>query len=89
MILLQGTERQEHLQALKTIEKKGLQAMAKDIGLDLEKLPFEDVRKARTEWLAKQPKNPPQVRQSAWAVCLRLFCTLAEQKRRTLGSLLD
>ena len=48
-------------QALKTIEKKGLQAMAKDIGLDLEKLPYEDTRKARTEWLAKQPKYPPQV----------------------------
>ena len=52
---------QRALQALKTIEKKGLQVMAKEAGLDLEKLPYEDVRKARTEWLAQQPKHPPQV----------------------------
>lgn len=49
------------LQALKTIEKKGLQTMAKEHGLELDKLPYEDMRKARTEWLAKQPNHPPQV----------------------------
>ncbi|KAK9797752.1 hypothetical protein WJX73_006625 [Symbiochloris irregularis] len=46
--------------ALKTIEKNGLQATAKEAGLDLSKLPYEDVRKKRVEWLAQQPKHPPQ-----------------------------
>jgi len=49
------------LQAMKTVEKKGLQTMAKDIGLDLYSLPYSDVRPERQEWLASQPKNPPQV----------------------------
>lgn len=45
--------------ALKTIEKKGLQVMAKEAGLDLSKLPYVDARPARTEWLAKQGAAKP------------------------------
>lgn len=49
------------VQAIKTLEKKGLQAMAKDIGLNLYKLPYEDVSPGRLEWLAKNGKGyPPQ-----------------------------
>ena len=46
---------------MKTIEKKGLQCMAKEAGLDLYSLPFVDARPERQEWLAKQPKHPPMV----------------------------
>ena len=35
--------------------------MAKDAGLDLYSLPFEDARPQRLEWLAKQPTHPPMV----------------------------
>ena len=49
------------LQAMKTVEKKGLQAMAKAAGLDLYSLPFEDARPQRLEWLAQQPTHPPMV----------------------------
>lgn len=46
--------------AIKTIEKKGLAAMAKEAGLDLSKLPYVDARPQRTEWLAQQqPRKPP------------------------------
>ena len=47
-------------QAMRTVEKNGLQATAKEIGLDLFSLPFTDARKARKEWLAQQPGHPPQ-----------------------------
>ena len=47
-------------QAMRTVEKNGLQATAKKVGLDLYSLPFTDARKARTEWLAQQPGHPPQ-----------------------------
>lgn len=43
--------------AIKTIEKKGLAAMAKEAGLDLSKLPYVDARPERTQWLAQQPKG--------------------------------
>ena len=46
---------------MKTIEKKGLQCMAKEAGLDLYSLPYVDARPERQEWLAKQPKHPPMV----------------------------
>ena len=49
------------LQAMKTVEKKGLQAMAKEAGLDLYSLPYTDARPQRLEWLAQQPINPPMV----------------------------
>eukprot|EP00890_Picochlorum_soloecismus_P004651 jgi/Picsp_1/5187/NSC_02550-R1_50s ribosomal protein l28 len=45
--------------AMKTIEKKGLQAMAKEAGIDLNKLPFEDARPQRKEWLAQNESKPP------------------------------
>lgn len=47
--------------AIKTIEKRGLAVMAKEIGLDLASLPYRDVRPGRTEWLAAhQPAQPAQ-----------------------------
>lgn len=45
--------------ALKTIEKKGLQIMAKEAGLDLWKLPYEDARPERLQYLASTPQHPP------------------------------
>lgn len=60
------------LQAMKTVEKRGLQAMAKDIGLDLYSLPYSDARPQRLEWLAQQPVNPPQVSSSLH--CGRTLC---------------
>jgi large subunit ribosomal protein L28 len=50
--------------AIKTVEKKGLQAMANEAGIDLWKLPFEDARPGRLEWVAAQPKNPPMAKNS-------------------------
>ena len=46
---------------MKTVERKGLQAMAKEAGLDLFSLPYTDARPQRLEWLAQQPVNPPMV----------------------------
>ena len=46
---------------MKTVEKKGLQAMAKEAGLDLYSLPYTDARPQRLEWLAQQPVHPPMV----------------------------
>lgn len=46
---------------MKTVEKKGLQAMAKEAGLDLFSLPYTDARPERQQWLAQQPIRPPQV----------------------------
>ena len=48
--------------AMKTIEKKGLQTMAKEAGIDLWKLPFEDARPQRKEWLAQQEVKPPMAK---------------------------
>ena len=48
--------------ALKTIEKKGLQVMANEAGIDLWKVPFEDARPQRLEWLAANPHNPPMAK---------------------------
>ena len=45
--------------AIKTIEKKGLAAMAAEAGLDLSSLPYTDARPARVEWLAAQAVTPP------------------------------
>ncbi len=50
-----------NLQAMKTVEKKGLQAMAREAGLDLYSLPYTDARPERQQWLAQQPIQPPQV----------------------------
>ena len=46
--------------ALKTVEKRGLAAVAKDAGLDLSTLPYVDARPARVNWLAEQTVAPPQ-----------------------------
>ncbi|KAL0029861.1 hypothetical protein WJX77_004336 [Trebouxia sp. C0004] len=51
--------------ALKTIEKKGLNAMAREAGLDLSKLPYTDVSKNRLEYLAKREPAPPMPRKIA------------------------
>lgn len=50
--------------ALKTVEKKGLAAMAAEAGIDLWKLPYEDARPARKEWLAARAEVvPPMAKQ--------------------------
>ena len=59
------------LQAIKTIEKKGLQTMAKEVGLDLMSLPYIDCSSNRQEWLAKQPKVPAQVSSPSVLLLLR------------------
>ncbi|KAL4441514.1 hypothetical protein ABPG77_002018 [Micractinium sp. CCAP 211/92] len=48
--------------AIKTVEKRGLQVMADEAGIDLWKLPFEDARPQRKEWLASNPQNPPMAK---------------------------
>ncbi len=53
------------VQAMKTVEKRGLQVMAKEAGIDLYSLPYVDARPERQEWLAQQPKYPPMVRSAA------------------------
>jgi large subunit ribosomal protein L28 len=45
--------------AIKTVEKLGLSHMAKEAGLDLWKLPFEDMRPERLAWLAENPRRVP------------------------------
>jgi len=44
--------------ALKTIEKVGLEVLAKDAGLDLYSLRFEDASESRRAWLAANPGPP-------------------------------
>lgn len=51
--------------AIKTIEKRGLQNMAKEAGIDLWKLPFEDARPQRLEWLAAQGESKPPMAKNA------------------------
>lgn len=48
--------------ALKTIDKKGLQAMAAEAGINLWKLPFRDARPERLEWLEENPHYPPMAK---------------------------
>lgn len=50
------------LQAMKTIEKNGLQAMAKEAGLDLLSLPYVDASAARKEYLASKTPTPPMAK---------------------------
>jgi len=46
--------------AIRTVELKGLQAVAKDNGVDLTKFPYNDMRPQRREWLAaREEVNPP------------------------------
>eukprot|EP00240_Pyramimonas_obovata_P007433 CAMPEP_0118929550 /NCGR_PEP_ID=MMETSP1169-20130426/6518_1 /TAXON_ID=36882 /ORGANISM="Pyramimonas obovata, Strain CCMP722" /LENGTH=156 /DNA_ID=CAMNT_0006871765 /DNA_START=63 /DNA_END=533 /DNA_ORIENTATION=+ len=44
---------------LKTITKKGIDAVAKDCGIDLYSLPYTDVSDARVNWL-KENNAPPK-----------------------------
>ena len=59
------TSERGHVQALKTIEKKGLNTMAREAGLDLSKLPYTDVSKARLDYLAQKEPAPPMPRKIA------------------------
>jgi len=45
--------------ALKSIDKKGLQVMAKEAGIDLNKLPFKDMRPERQEYKEKHKMEVP------------------------------
>jgi len=47
------------IQALKTIEKKGLQSMAREAGLDLASLPYVDASAARRDFLAARGTPAP------------------------------
>eukprot|EP00471_Norrisiella_sphaerica_P003374 CAMPEP_0184480202 /NCGR_PEP_ID=MMETSP0113_2-20130426/1696_1 /TAXON_ID=91329 /ORGANISM="Norrisiella sphaerica, Strain BC52" /LENGTH=253 /DNA_ID=CAMNT_0026858521 /DNA_START=35 /DNA_END=796 /DNA_ORIENTATION=- len=46
-------------QALKSIDKKGLETMAKEAGIDLNKLPFRDLRPERQDFIAKHKNEVP------------------------------
>ena len=46
-------------QALKTIEKRGLQSMAREAGLDLASLPYVDASPARRDFLAARGTPAP------------------------------
>ncbi len=60
--------------AIKTVEKRGLQVMADEAGIDLWKLPFEDARPQRKEWLASNPQVhrglQPSQRHTCWIEAL-------------------
>jgi hypothetical protein len=45
--------------AIKTIEKNGLDSMAREAGVDLWKLPFQDARPERLQYLAENPRKVP------------------------------
>mmetsp|Transcript_22863 Transcript_22863/g.34112 ORF Transcript_22863/g.34112 Transcript_22863/m.34112 type:complete len:235 (-) Transcript_22863:130-834(-) len=45
--------------ALKSIEKRGIEAMAKDAGIELSKLPFKDLRPERQEYVEKHRGEVP------------------------------
>ena len=47
------------MQAIKTVELKGLQRVAKDNGVDLTKFPYTDMRPGRREWLAAREEIKP------------------------------
>lgn len=45
--------------AIKTIEKNGLDSMAREADIDLWKLPFEDARPERLQYLAENKGKVP------------------------------
>lgn len=49
-------------QALRTIEKNGIDSVAAKYGVDLAKLKYIDVSPNRVDWLAKQEKRPPMAK---------------------------
>jgi hypothetical protein len=44
---------------MKTLEQRGLQSMAAEAGIDLFKLPYNDVSQSRLEWLKENHKGYP------------------------------
>jgi len=52
--------------AIKTIEKNGLDSMAAAAGLDLWKLPFEDARPQRLQYLAENKGKVPVAQNPRW-----------------------
>jgi large subunit ribosomal protein L28 len=54
--------------AIKTIEKVGLDAMAKEAGIDLWKLPFEDARPERLAYLEANKGKVPVVSAVVWGM---------------------
>jgi hypothetical protein len=50
--------------ALRTIKKKGLDVMAEEKGIDLNKLPYNDVSEARLQWKAANSGAPPMAKNS-------------------------
>jgi len=81
--------------ALKTIEKNGLDAMALEAGVDLWKLPFEDARPQRLQYLAENKGKVPVAHNPRCAtgevVCVLVFvccaCPRVECKRESLHTL--
>ena len=67
--MVASTDNHAPAQTLKTIEKRGLDKMAKEAGVDLKSLPYTDVRPQRLEWVAKQPKYPAMVRFTTLCAC--------------------
>jgi hypothetical protein len=51
-------------QAIKSIQKNGLDAMAREAGIDLWKLPFEDARPERKQYLEENKGKVPVVSRS-------------------------
>lgn len=45
--------------AMKSLDKKGLTVMAKEAGIDLNKLPFKDMRPERQEYVKKNSGTVP------------------------------
>lgn len=52
--------------AIKTIEKNGLDSMAKEAGLDLWKLPFVDARPERLQYLEENKGKVPVAKNPRW-----------------------
>ena len=47
------------VKAMRTIKKKGLDAVAEENGVDLYSLPYRDVSENRLQWKASNPARPP------------------------------
>ena len=47
------------MQAIRTVELKGLQRVAKDNGVDLTKFPYTDMSPGRRDWLAAREEIKP------------------------------
>jgi hypothetical protein len=62
------------LQAIKSIERVGLDAMAAEAGIDLWKLPFEDARPERLAYLAENKGKVPVVSAATWLQACKCLC---------------